>query len=141
MAKKIGAVDQMNAGELTVKCLKGLSDAESAEAVGQSFAAVSLEQSPLDRSKLPAYLPSLLPPQVTEWQVLRKLEKLKNTRSTMDIDIENKLRKEVAVELVTPLTNIINTCLKEQKWPQIYKHERVTSVPKVPQPETLKDLR
>ena len=141
MAKKIGAVDQMNAGELMVKCLVGLSDAESAEAVGQSFAAVSLEQSPLDRSKLPAYLPSLPPPQVTEWDVLRKLQNLKNTRSTMDIDIENKLRKEVAVELATPLTHIINSCLKEQKWPQIYKHEIVTPVPKVPQPETLKDLR
>ena len=136
MAKKIGAVDQMNTGDLTVKCLVGLSDA-----VGQSFAAVSAEQSPLDRSQLPAYLPSLPPPQVTEWQVLRKLQNLKNTRSTMEIDIENKLRKEVAVELVTPLTNIINTCLKEQKWPQIYKHERVTPVPKVPKPETLKDLR
>jgi hypothetical protein len=141
MAKKIGAVDQMNAGELTVKCLVGLGDAESAEAVGQSFAAVSLEQSPLDRSKLPSYLPSLPPPQVTEWDVLRKLQNLKNTRSTMNIDIENKLRKEVAVELVTPLTHIINSCLKEQKWPHIYKHERVTPVPKVPQPETLKDLR
>ena len=131
----------MNAGELTVKCLVGISDAEAAEAVGQSFAAVSAEQSPLDRTQLPAYLPSLPPPQVHEWQVLRKLENLKNTRSTLDIDIENKLRKEVSVELVTPLTNIINTCLKEQKWPQLYKHERVTPVPKVQQPETLKDLR
>ena len=141
MAKRIGAVDQMNTGELSVKCLAGLSDSDSAEAVGESFAAVSAEQSPLDRTQLPAYLPSLPPPQVTEWQVLAKLNKLKNTRSTMDIDIETKLMKEVSVELVTPLTNIITTCLREQKWPQLYKHEKVTPVPKVPKPEVLKDLR
>ena len=59
MAKRIGAVDQMNTGKLSVKCLAGLSDCASAEAVGQSFAAVSAEQSPLDRTQLPAYLPSL----------------------------------------------------------------------------------
>ena len=78
---------------------------------------------------------------MTEWQVLRKLNSLKNTRSTMEVDIENKLRKEVSVELVTPLTNIINSCFKEQKWPQLYKHEQVTPVPKVQVPEILKDLR
>lgn len=141
MAKRIGAVDQMNSEELSVKCLAGLSDSASAEAVGQSFAAVSAEQSPLDRTKLPAYLPFLPPPQVTEWEVLNKLNKLKKTRSTMDMDIEAKLRREVSVELATPLTNIINTCLREQKWPQLYKHEKVTPVPKVKKPEILKDLR
>ena len=62
MAKRIGAVDQMNSGELFVQCLAGASDAECAEAVGQSFAAVSNDQLPLDRTQLPAYLPSLPPP-------------------------------------------------------------------------------
>jgi hypothetical protein len=95
----------------------------------------------VDRSQLPAYLPSLPPPQVTEWQVLAKLKNLKNTRSTLDMDIENKLRKEVSVELTTPLTDIINTCLQEQKWPALYKHEKVTPVPKVKSPNLLKDLR
>ena len=78
--------------------------------MGQSFAAVSAEQSPLDRSQLPSYLPSLPPPQVTELQVYTKLKSLKSTRSTLDVDIESKLRREVAVELATPLTNIVNTC-------------------------------
>lgn len=59
MAKKIGPVDQMNAGELSVKCPEGLSDGESAKAVGQSFATVSAEQSPFNRSQLTTYLPSL----------------------------------------------------------------------------------
>ena len=65
MTKRIGAGDQMNAGELNVKCLSGLSDADCAEAVGKAFAAVSAEQSPLDRTELPSYLPSLPPSQVT----------------------------------------------------------------------------
>ena len=45
------------------------------------------------------------------------------------------------MELVTPLTSIINTCLQEQKWPSLYKHEKVTPVPKVKSPNLLKDLR
>jgi hypothetical protein len=43
--------------------------------------------------QLPAFLPALLLPQVTEWEVYIRLSKLKSTRSTLDIDIENKLRK------------------------------------------------
>ena len=141
MCKRIGAVDQMNAGELFVKCLAGLSDEESAEVVGQHFAAVSAEHSPVDHEQLPAFLPSLPPPQVTEWEVYCKLIKLKNTRSTLEIDIENKLRKEVSAELTTPLTDIINTALNQQRWPAIWKHEQVTPTPKCLPAETLKNLR
>ena len=141
MCKRVGAVDQMNAGELFVKCLAGLSDKESAEAVGQHFAAISAEHSPVDPDQLPAFLPALPPPQVTEWEVHAKLAKLKNTRTTLDIDIENKLRKEVSVELVTPLTDIINKALTQQRWPAIWKIEQVSPTPKCLQPEQLKDLR
>ena len=141
MCKKIGAVDQMNGGALCVKSLSGLSDQECAELVGQHFAAISAEHSPVDLQQLPAYLPALPPPQVEEWQVHIKLCKLKNTKSTLEIDIENKLRKEVSVELTTPLTNIINACLNQQTWPKIWKLEQVKPTPKVMILEEIKDLR
>ena len=89
----------MNSGEIKVECLKGLSDQECADTVAEGFAAVSNQYLPLDISKLPAYLPSLPPPQVEEHQVYQKLKRLKNTKSTLPIDIPNKLRNEMAVEL------------------------------------------
>ena len=127
--------------ELHIECLSGLSDQQCADAVGQGFAAVSNQYEPLDRTKLPAYLPSLPPPQVEEYQVYHKLMKVKSTKSTLPIDLPNKLRKEVTVELVKPLTNIINACLKQGRWPALWKREWICPVPKIPEPKILKDVR
>ena len=38
MAKRIGAIDQMNSGEIKVDELNGLTNKESAEIIAQSFA-------------------------------------------------------------------------------------------------------
>ena len=62
MAKRIGALDVMNDGEVKVEILDGLSNQEGAEMIAQHFASIANEYSPLDTSQLPAYLPSLLPP-------------------------------------------------------------------------------
>ena len=121
----------MNTGDLSVRSLAGLSDKECAEAVGQQFASVSAEDSPVNLELLPSYLPALPPPQVEEFQVFQKLKKLKNTKSTLEIDIENKLKNKVAVELTVPLMHIINACLQQQTWPALWKHEKVTPTPKV----------
>jgi len=66
---------------------------------------------------------------------------LKNTRSTLPIDIPNLLRKEVAIELSEPLTHIINTCLNEQRFPSLWKIETVSPVPKVEPCKELTDVR
>ena len=141
MAKQIGAVDQMNGGDLSVEELEGLSSKESADVVAQRFAEVSNEYQPLNYKDLPTYLPGEKPPQVDEHAVYEKINKLKNTRSTFDIDIPNKLRKEFSPELSTPLSDIINSCLMEQYYPKMWKYEAVTPVPKVTHPKTVKDLR
>ena len=109
----------MTSGDLTVRSLAGLSDQECAEAVGQHFSAVSAEHSPVDLAQLPAYLTALPPPQVEVYQVHINIKKFKNTRSTLELDIEHKLRTEVAVELSKPLANIINACLNQHIWPSI----------------------
>ena len=95
----------------------------------------------MDTSKLPAYLPFLPPPQVEVHQVYAKLLKAKSTKSPLPIDLPNKLRKEVAVELAKPLASIINACLTQGKWPSLWKREWVCPVPKVPEPQVLKDVR
>ena len=141
MAKRVGAVDQMNGQNTIVEELVGLSNQQSADTIAQHFAAVSNEYLPLNPNYLPSYLPAEKPPQVDEYSVYGKINKLKNTRSTFNIDIPNKLRKEFAAELSAPLTDIINSCLVKQHYPLIWKREIITPAPKITHPKVIKDLR
>jgi hypothetical protein len=119
MCRRIGTGDEMNA-ELRIKCQEGLSNKECAEEIAQFLSAVSHEYEPID---------------------LTKLKRLNNTKSTLPIDIPARLRKEVAVELARPLTDIINSCLAEGVYPALWKREWVSPIPKVKEPEVLKDVR
>jgi hypothetical protein len=112
------------------KELRGLTDAECAEAIGQSFASVSQEYSALDRSQLPAFLPAGRPEEVNVFQVMEKIRKLGKTKSTLPIDIPDKLRVECALDLAEPLTDIFNSCLRAGSFPVMWRREWCTPVPK-----------
>ena len=141
MAKRIGAIDQMNAQEINVEELEGLDNKSCAEIIAQSFASVSQQYLPIDLTALPCYRPVQKPPDVDEFSVYEKINRLKNTKSTFNIDLPNKVRKEFSVDLSTPLTDIINTCMEEGVYPQLWKFETISPVPKVTHPKILKDLR
>ena len=142
MAKQIGAIGQNISDEqIQIDCLQELDDQASAEKIAYFFASTSNEYVPADPLQIPSYLPSLPPPQVEEFSVYMKLKKLKNTRSTYPIDIPNKLRNEFSPFLAGPLTNILNASLKQQIYPDLWKIEMVTPIPKVPHPTILKELR
>ena len=68
-----------------------------------------MEYSPLDREKLPAFLPAGRPEQVNVFQVLDRIKRVGKTKSTLPIDIPDKLRTECALDLAEPMNNIINT--------------------------------
>ena len=52
-----------------------------------------------------------------------------------------KLIKEFASELAIPFCEIINSSIRLGQWPNIYKKEYVTPVPKVFPPQDISDLR
>ena len=139
--KQIGGLHPAGSGELQIEFLEGKTNEVCAEEVARSFASVSNEYRPVDLSRLPAFLPCLPPPQVTQLQVYNKLLKIKNTKSTLPIDLPNRLRKEVSLEISEPLTYIINTCLKEQRFPALWKIETVSPVPKTTPCKLLTDVR
>ena len=94
MAKKIGAVNHSNDGELKVEALTGLGDVESAERIAQHFSAISQEYLRLDVAALPAFLLAPLPPRIDELEVFKRLQKMKKTKSTQPIDLPHKLRRK-----------------------------------------------
>ena len=138
--KKVGGVKQ-KISRLNIESLEGKSDTECAQAIGESYSAISKAYSPVDLAALPAYLPAQLPPQVEQLQVWEKLCKLKKTKSTFPIDLPEKNRKEFAVELSEPLANIFNCCLTQGVFPAIWKEELVVPVPKKDILKEVKDTR
>ena len=141
MAKRIGAVDQMNNGDVLVESLQHLDNSKCAQEIAEYYAKISNEFSPVDPTHLPCYLPAQQPPQVEEHIVYQRLNSLKKTRSTLPIDIPDKLRRACSVELSGPLSDIINTSLTQAQYPKLWKQEWVTPAPKVTNPKVIKDLR
>ena len=138
--KKVGGVKQQSY-RLNIESLEGKSDYDCAQAIGESYSAISQAYSPVDLVALPAYLPAQLPPQVEQLQVWERLGKLKKTKSTFPNDLPEKLRKEFAVELSAPLTNILNCCLTQGIFPSVWKEELVVPVPKKEILKEIKDTR
>ena len=141
MAKRLGAEQSQRKGELSVECLKGFTNQESAEQVAQHFSKISQGYAPLDGTQLPAYLPAAGVLKVTEEDVAERLYRLRCRKSTQPIDIPSKLRKQFSSELSKPMTHIINTCLSGYQYPQLWKHEWVVPAEKIPNPTNMKDLR
>ena len=139
IAKRVSSVQ--NEPKMMIPDLEGCSDIQTAEKIAEHFSAVSNQYKPVNLSELPVYLPALKPPQVTEYEIYQKLRKLKSTKSTNPLDLPVALRKEYDIFLASPLTDIINTCLKEQIFPDAWKMEIVTPIPKIQFPHNYSDLR
>ena len=141
MAKKIGAINDVNGGDIKVESLSHLTNKECADKIAQHFAAVSNEYLPIDNTQLPCYLPAPPPPQVKEIDVYQRIIRIKKTKSTLPIDIPDPLRKECAADLAGPLATIINNSLTQSVYPALWKHEWITPAPKVSNPQVISDLR
>ena len=141
MAKQIGAVTSINGGDIQVESLSHLTNGESAQRIAEHFASVLGEYLPIDSSQLPCYLPAQPPPQVEEFDVYQRINRIKKSKSTLPIDIPDELRKQCSPFLAAPVTTIINNSLTKSKYPQLWKHEWVTPAPKVSNPKDISDLR
>ena len=138
--RKVGGL-KSKSKKLFIASLEGKSDLECAQAIGEQYSAISQAYSPVDLAALPAYLPAQQAPQVGEMEVWEKLRNLKKTKSMFPIDLPEPIRKEFSLELTTPLVNIYNTCLNQGIFPNIWKQELVTPVPKMEYPKEIKDTR
>ena len=67
-----------------------------------------------------------------------KLKHIRKTKSTFVIDLPDKIRQECALDLTEPVANIINSCLKDGRFPALCKREWVTPVPNVKPGERIK---
>ena len=71
MAKQIGS--QTSERQIMIPELDGLSDILAAENIAEYFSDISNQYDKINRGKFPCFLPSMPPPQVTEFHVLKKI--------------------------------------------------------------------
>ena len=142
--KRMAGVDEQKSSEILIDELGGLSNKEQAESIALHYTQISNQYDPVDEADFRAFLDANsaeAPPIVEPYQIYHIIRKLNQKAATKENDIPMKLISEFSVELAFPLAQIINCCLKEGTYPDIWKVESVTPVPKIFPPEQIKDLR
>ena len=147
--KKMGAkLGESFHEEITLPCHDGMSTEAIVENIANHFCRISNEYKALEYTDLShEILDKIINvnkndiPQVTEREVSVKIRSAKTNNSSIPGDIPKKIIQEFAVELVAPLTDIINKSLDNLEYPQNWKKEYATPIPKIPNPLTNDDLR
>ena len=141
--KRMSSHDQTRTEEVSVDEISHLSNEDQAEAIADNFSKISNEYEPLnasdinlESSKVDTPVPVLQPHQVYEY-----LKKIRTKASTVKDDVPASIIKEFAVELSTPLADIINCSVRRGEYANIWKIETVTPVPKEYPPKKLNKLR
>ena len=116
------------------------SDAEVAEELSKHFNAISSEFQGLRDGDVPPAAEEALP-SLSRAEVSKRLSEIKKPRGGVRGDIFPSLVSRSADVLAVPLTNIYNTISTTATWPQLWKTEFVTPIPKTSLPQSANDLR
>ena len=129
--------DEKNRNEnVYVESLANLPMDVKAERIADSFVKVSneyeaLKDEDVDINKATNTKPS---PYITAYKIHKKIKKMKTKTSTILGDIPWKIIKSNSFYLSVPLENIYNRAITHGEYPNIWKLEVVTPVPKIPPP-------
>ena len=141
--KHMSSIDPTHEEYPQVTELVDLPSSDQAECIADKFAEISQMYEPLKAEdiKIPDSSHSKPPPLFEAYQIHEQISKMKRKSSTIEGDIPWTIIREFSVELAAPICNIFNSCTLLGIWPEAWKHEHVTPVPKVYPPKTTDDLR
>ena len=140
--KRLSSYDQQKSAPVICEEISDLSDQQQAELLADQFSGISNEYDPIKRDELiipPGQMGQL--PQFTPLQVLEHILKLKTSKSTVQGDIPAAIIKRHAEYICVPLTHVLNTCIRRGEYPNIWKMEIQTPVPKEYPPVKMDMLR
>ena len=139
--KRITGYDQ-KAEKVIIAEIFEKTDQEQAEAIAEYFSSIPNEYDAIKNDDIE--VPHFSEKQVVQFhpsQVWLHLTKIKTNKATVRGDLPAKLIKEFAAYLAEPFTDVINTSLRRGEYPQVYKYEISTPVPKVFPPERIDQMR
>ena len=118
----------------------GKQEAEVSELLAVHFNAISSEFNPLSDQDIPQTYDRQLPT-LEVHEVATRLKKFKKPKSMVKGDIFPDLVTKYADFLAVPLASIYNTITRTSQWPEIWKEEFVTIIPKTRTPTDISQLR
>ena len=129
--------------EINVSELDGIYDKLQAEIIADHYAVISNQYEPIRNEDFEEYMDfSSITPVIVEPEKIKKIiNKMNHKAATVEGDLPIRLIKEFKEELSLPLSHLINSCMATGIYPNLWKIENVTPVPKVIPPEKLTDLR
>ena len=138
----MSTVDQTKEDVIEVEELMEFSNQIQAEKIADHYSLISNQYDPikLEDFKSEGHDSKSLP-LLEPYQVYLKMKKMKKKSSTVLNDVPWKVIFEFSVELAEPLCHIFNSSIIDGVWPDSWKQEIVTPVPKVFPPKKPKDLR
>ena len=141
--KRMSGQDQNSCADLTVDELAGMSSIEQAEAIADHYASISNLYKPIQKEKFQDFLETEKhpPPKVAPSKVSKIIKNMNKKAAAVPGDIPMKIVRQFSEDLSKPLAHLINECLRQGIYPNIWKIEYVTPVPKIFPPEQLADLR
>ena len=113
---------------------------EVTEIMASFFNGISNEYSPLSDEDIPVTFARSLPT-LTCAQVGERLKEAKKPNSTVPGDIPPTLYNKYYESLAVPITKIYNKITESKLWPESWKLEHVTVIPKGPDPQEPAECR
>ena len=140
--KRISNFNENKSNQYNIEEIAHLPSSEQAERIAEQFVSIQNQYDPLNKADItiPNFEASEIP-QFMACQVWLQLVKIRTNVSTVPGDIPAKLIKLFASYLAEPLTDIINSSISRGEYPNIYKFEHSTPVPKIFPPKKLSQLR
>ena len=141
--KRMSQVNSKETDNVQIQNVMHLPSSTQAELIADKYAQISNEYAPLKMEdiEIPNIIDSKPYPLFEPFEIHKRISKIKNKKSSILGDIPWRVIKEFSVELAEPLAHIYNTCTIEGIWPNIWKHELVTPVPKTHPPQDIDDMR
>ena len=130
------------AQQLNIDEISHLPDQEQAEIIADKFSSIQNEYEELKAEdiSIPEFSENDVP-QFLPAQVWFHLARIKTNKATVPGDFPARLIKQFAAYLAEPLTDVINTSVRRGEYPQIYKYEISTPVPKSFPAQSTSDIR
>ena len=136
--KRMCKYDQLLSEPVEVEEITEKPHKEQANLILDSVLKVNNQYSPLLKEDIDfPFVEEESIPYLTEIVVESYMKQIKTKPSTPPNDIPAHIVKRFSKYFCKPLTHSINTCLKRGEWPDIWKIEAITPVPKVIPPKKI----
>ena len=111
--------------------LRGQDNYQHAESIANHYSKISNQYEQINSEYFPSFQNTDNFPQVEPLKVYQAICSMNKTAATVPGDIPKRLISEFSVEITFPLSEIISSCFKSGVYPNLFKVEHVTPVPKM----------